>query len=184
MATMDTGLRPAIFVGVALFAMRDLCPLTDGRSPGKYLMGVDVHTVDEVNKPRTKAGKLQRCAPGLCLRSDPRRPRLNAPLCPVLCARGRAYPNWERAEMPQRLRRNAHYAAVLPLCLVGFPPDWVLLSAGGYCVALEAALAFYLQRSLADILGKTAVVKPKAVEAADAVKDPAALPPATGPFGQ
>ena len=63
MATMDTGLKPAIFVGVALFAMRDLCPLTGGRSPGKYLMGVDVHTVDEVNKPRTKAGKLQRCAP-------------------------------------------------------------------------------------------------------------------------
>ena len=88
------------------------------------------------------------------------------------------------ARKAEHAKHRRHGAAVLPLCLVGFPPDWVLLSAGGYCVALEAALAFYLQRSLADILGKTAVVKPKAVEAADAVKDPAARPAATGPFGQ
>ena len=95
-------------------------------------MGVHVHAIDETRWPHTKQGKPQR---------------------------GRAYPTWQNASMQARLKRNAHYGLLLPMCLVGYPPDWVLLAGMGYCASLEAALCFYLQRTASDMIGATAVVR-------------------------
>jgi len=101
-------------------------------SPGKRLMGVHIHAIDETRSPHTKQGKRQR---------------------------GRAYPTWHAASMEARLKRNAHYGVLLPMCVVGYPPDWVLMAGIGYCAALEGALSFYLQRTACDMIGNTAVVR-------------------------
>jgi len=101
-------------------------------SPGKYLMGVHVHAIDETRRPHTKQGKLQR---------------------------GRGFPTWSQASVQARLTRNAHYGALLPMCVVGFPPDWVLLAGMGYCAMLEGACTFYFQRTPSDWIGSTAVVR-------------------------
>lgn len=95
-------------------------------------MGVHIHAIDETRLPRTKQGKRQR---------------------------GRAYPTWNEATFQARLKRNAHYGVLLPMCIVGYPPDWVLLAGMGYCAILEGALCFYLQRTGSDMIGATAVVR-------------------------
>eukprot|EP01043_Picozoa_sp_COSAG02_P068545 COSAG02_NODE_11422_length_1727_cov_2.847666_3_plen_101_part_00 len=95
-------------------------------------MGVHIHAIDETRWPHTKQGKRQR---------------------------GRAYPTWRTASMEARLKRNAHYSVLLPMCVVGYPPDWVMMAGIGYCAALEGALSFYLQRTASDMIGNTAVVR-------------------------
>lgn len=150
---MGTGLKPAIFVGTAMFMLRDAIPTLD-RSPGKYLMGVTVNAVNEKRWPHTKAGKRQR---------------------------GRAYPTFDQASLQARFKRNAHYGVLLPMCLVGFPPDWVIISAVTYTAVLETALTFFLQRTLGDMIANTAVVKPPQTDGSPA--DPSAVPaPSTKMF--
>ena len=150
---MGTGLKPAIFVGTAMFMLRDAVPTLD-RSPGKYLMGVTINAVDENRLPHTKAGKRQR---------------------------GRAYPTFDQASLQARLKRNAHYGVLLPMCLVGFPPDWVIISAVSYMAVLDTALTFFLQRTLGDMIANTAVVRPPQTDGRPA--DPSAVPaPSTKMF--
>ena len=72
--------------------------------------------------------------------------------------RGRAFPTWHEASVEAKLKRSAHYGVLLPMCVAGYPPDWVLLAGIGYCAALEGALCFYLQRTACDMIGKTSVV--------------------------